>query len=397
MAAMLKPSLPLFAALSAASLPSSALPVQGGCLAVELRALEVAPGVPSRIKLLPAGAFQSVDGRPGNLPGSATERWLLTPARGAALAAGFAARKQQMLVDYEHQTLRAEKNGLPNPAAAWIGALEYLPEGPDAIHGAGLYGSVHWTAKAAALVAAQEYLYLSPVFTFDAETGEVLALLHVALTNTPGLNTDALPELQAQLSALAASQFSTMPDEGSLPTPPQEKPMKLLLAALGLSAAASEEAGMTALAALQAQVTTKDAQIVELRAKQFDPAQHIPLTEHTKVAEQLAALTALSEKTEGEQLMAAMLADSRILPANADYWKAQPLAALKVFAAVAKPLAAALTQSQTQGKPPGAPGTTVALTADELAVCSQLGIKPDDFAATKSGVKPAAKPAATSA
>ena len=41
--------------------------------------------------------------------------------------------------------------------------------------------------------------------------------------------------------------------------------MKLLLAALGLSAVASEDAGLAALPALQAQVTTKDAQIVELR------------------------------------------------------------------------------------------------------------------------------------
>jgi len=160
--------------------------------------------------------------------------------------------------------------------------------------------------------------------------------------------------------------------------------MKLLLAALGLSAVASEEAGMTALAALQSQVAGKDALIVELRAKQFDPAQHIPLTEHTKVADQLAALSAQTEKTEAESLMTAMLADSRILPANADYWKVQPLAALKAFAAVAKPLAAALTQTQTDGKPPkdGSPAVA-ALSTEEQAVAKQLGMSSEDFAKAK--------------
>jgi phage I-like protein len=155
--------------------------------------------------------------------------------------------------------------------------------------------------------------------------------------------------------------------------------MKLLLAALGLSAVASEEAGLTALTALQSQVTAKDALIVELRAKQFDPSQHIPLVEHKKVADQLAALSAQAEASQHATLMTAALADARILPANADYWKAQPLAALQAFLKDAKPLSAALGAMQTGGQPPAGGANTAVLSAEDKAVCEQLGIKPEDY------------------
>lgn len=343
-------------------------------MTVELAALGDAAGagVPRRIKLLPEGEFASVDGRPGNMKGSNTKVWRLNAMLGARLVRAFQARKQKMLIDYEHRTLRAVVDGLPNPAAAWIVGLTYLTDGaPD---GPGLYADVEWTAGAAAMVAKEEYRYISPVFPFDPDTGDVLALLHVAITNTPGLNTDALPELQAQLSAMAA-QFSTPPEPGIS----QEPPMKLLLAALGLSAVASEEAGLAALTALQSQVTAKDALIVELKAKQFDPAQHIPLTEHKKVADQLAALSAQTEASEHTTLMTAALADARILPANADYWKAQPLVVLKAFLKDAKPLSAALSGLQTGGQAPAGGALTAALTAEDKAVCEQLGIKPEDY------------------
>jgi phage I-like protein len=347
-------------------------------MTVELAALGGAAGAgaPKRIKLLPEGEFASVDGRPGNMKGSNTKVWRLTAELGARLVRAFRALKQKMLIDYEHRTLRAVVNGLPNPAAAWIVGLTYLTDGaPD---GPGLYADVEWTASAAAMVVKEEYRYISPVFPFDPDTGDVLALLHVAITNTPGLNTDALPELQAQLSAMAA-QFSTPPETGN----PQEPPMKLLLAALGLSAVASEEAGLTALTALQSQVAQKDALIVELKAKQFDPSLHIPLVEHKKVADQMAALSAQTEATEHTTLMTAALADARILPANAEYWRAQPLVALKAFLKDAKPLSAALAGLQTGGNPPAGGALTAVLSAEEKAVCEQLGIKTEDFLKTK--------------
>jgi phage I-like protein len=80
------------------------------------------------------------------------------------------------VIDYEHQTLNAATNGQPAPAAAWFSTLEWRD-------GDGLYATdVQWTERAAAMVAAGEYRFLSPVFCFDNH-GNVKALLHAALTN----------------------------------------------------------------------------------------------------------------------------------------------------------------------------------------------------------------------
>lgn len=373
----------LIAALTAGACHVTHPSVIGGAMSVELAVLAAVDGgvrrAPRRIKLLPEGEFASVDGRPANMEGSNTAVWRMTARLGARIVGAFRARKQKMIIDYEHSTLRAVPAGHPNPAAAWIVDLSYL-SGAEAPDGAGLYADVEWTPAAAAMVVDLQYRYISPVFPFDQDTGDVLDLLHVAITNTPGLNTDALPELQAQLSALAHSSFSTPPEMGNQ----QEPSMKLLLAALGLTVTATEEAGLAALNALQGQVTSLNAQVVELKGKQFDPAQHIPLSEHKKVADQLAALSAASETAEHTTLMTAALADARILPANAEYWKKQPLAALKAFLVDAKPLAAALTATQTGGQAPGGGNQPVAaLTAEDQAVCKQLGIKPEDYLKTK--------------
>ena len=138
---------------------------------------------------------------------------------------------------------------------------------------------------------------------------------------------------------------------------------------------------LTALAALRGQVAAKDKQIEALTAGQFDPAKHIPLVEHQKVAEQLAQLTAQSDKAQHDQLMTAALADARILPANEAYWRGQPLAALQAFLKDAKPIAA-LGTLQTGGTPPV--DTEVAqLTAEESTVCKMLGITAEDFLKSK--------------
>ena len=65
--------------------------------------------------------------------------------------------------------------------------------------GAGLFAvGVQWTDKARAMIAAREYRYISPVFPYNAVTGEVQKIVGLGLTNNP-----ALPGL-ANLAALSA-------------------------------------------------------------------------------------------------------------------------------------------------------------------------------------------------
>ncbi len=144
---------------------------------------ELAGGpIPTALRLLPAGHFGASDGR-------AQGPWQLTDADGLRLVAEMAARQSDRYIDYEHATLHAKQTGNPAPAAGWFSALEWRP-------GDGLWAiGIKWTAAAAERIAACEYRYISPLFSYDAASGRVLQLLGASLTNDPGL--DGLTDLAA--------------------------------------------------------------------------------------------------------------------------------------------------------------------------------------------------------
>jgi phage I-like protein len=332
--------------------------------------LAVTGAAPTEFRLLPYGRFQANDGsgRPADVPGGC---WLLDRAGAEAIAATFGTRADAMVIDYEHQTLNAPVNGKPAPAAGWIGGLEARDDGLYAV-------DVEWTAAAAEMVGARQYRYVSPVFLYSKATGQVLGVVHAALVNYAGL--DGLTDLAA-LAALAA-QFSAV-------QPEQENSMnellKKLLAALGLQESATEEAALSAMAALKAQssrVGPLDAELAALRGAAPDPAKYVPMTQHAQVQNELAALTAKVEAAERDGLMNGALGDGRILPAQEAYWRAQPVAALKAYLEVAQPIGA-LKGLQTGGQ--GGAGTSQPAGAD-LAVMKAMGLTPEQFAAGKQEV-----------
>lgn len=288
------------------------------------------------VRLIPAGEFRSADGsgRPKDAPA-----WRLDAVQAAALIARDAARASRRVVDYEHQTLLAGQNGQPAPAAGWIAGLEWR-EGEGAA--AGLFASVDWTERAAAMIAAGEYRYLSPVFAYDA-SGLVLDLGPAALTNNPGL--DGLTDLAA-LSA----RFLDIETE----TPP----MKELLKALGLAETATEADGLAAVAALKAQasdgdtrVATLTAEVATLKAAQPDPAKYVPVDAVAALTAEVAALKAAQAKSELDDLVEIGLADGRLNAALEPWARTLTPVALKAFLDKA-PAIAALKGTQTGGKKP---------------------------------------------
>ncbi|HNC97276.1 MAG TPA: phage protease, partial [Myxococcota bacterium] len=150
----------------------------------------------------------------------------------AEVVANFQAMGRDLVIDYDHQTVRAEWNGQKAPAAGWIDRLEVREDG--------LYGHVRmWTPQAAEHLKAKEYRYLSPTLIWnrpDKKTGTPTgAYLHsVALTNTPFL--DELPALVA--SDTHSPGGSTM--------------LTLLLASLGLPEKATQAEAETKINALKA-------------------------------------------------------------------------------------------------------------------------------------------------
>lgn len=133
------------------------------------------------VRILPAGAFQSKDGRPASVTQGRISHWRLDATNAAAVIAARRNGEQGFVIDYEHQTLNKVTNGQPAPAAGWFQGLEWR-------EGQGLFMvQIEWTERARAMISGGEYRYLSPVFGFDSQTGAVTYIHSVALTNDPAL------------------------------------------------------------------------------------------------------------------------------------------------------------------------------------------------------------------
>lgn len=343
-------------------------------VAVAACVAELAAGEPpTEILLIPAGVFRARDGRPEGLPG-----WRLTPERAREIIRDAETARGDLVIDYEHQTLAAEENGQPAPAAGWFRRMQWRDgEGLVAV-------DVRWSARAAEYIRAGEYRYISPVFEYDRQTGEVTAILMAAITNFPAIDG------HSDLAARAAARFS-----------PQETTMDRneLIAALGLSADATDAqitAALTAgreaaaaLTALRAELGVDEsgdpqAAVAALKtAQKPDLSQYVPKAVHDETRAQLAALRATGESAEVDRLIEAGLNDGRIPgQATADWLRQQGLAALKAHLADA-PTLEALKGTQTQGKKPPEDGSDGQLSAEERAVCKAAGITEEAFLAAK--------------
>ncbi|WP_440411133.1 phage protease [Neorhizobium petrolearium] len=349
------------------------------------------------IRLIPAGTFSGRDGRGPYHAGD-----LASLQHIAALTQRYHG-PTEILVDYEHQSLNAEKNGKPAPAAGWIKEVQARADG--------LYGRVEWTANASAAIAAKEYRYLSPVY-FHTKDGKILALQNVALTNSPNLN---LPEVSAHsiFSATANTEVS----------------MKRVLAALGLSEGAGEDDVLTAINSLLTSSTaiavaaglTKDAkseailaavqstvadrkkiaiaagqkedattdQIVEaFRSKQTatspDPTQFVPIAQVEAMQADIKALQKQLQDDKAEEAVEDAIRAGKIAPAlkewALDMHKASP-AKFEEFVGKAPVLTS--QQRTATAKAPGEAAS--ALDDADLAVMRQMGLTEEQMLKSKKG------------
>ncbi len=116
------------------------------------------------------------------------QRIEITRSMMASVIANFKKRDTgEVPIDYDHAIEFAAGTGGAVPAAGWIKGIDEGPDG-DGI----LWGSVSWTEKAAGMIQAGEYKYVSPVIDpsiRDNKTGEPQGwtLTSAALTNQPVL------------------------------------------------------------------------------------------------------------------------------------------------------------------------------------------------------------------
>ena len=145
-------------------------------------------GTDGLIKIVPKGQFAPVDGRTD----TGVPHWTMSADLAQQIIAAFDAAQTDLVVDYEHATLKAAETGQQNPAAGWISKYVWDDE-------RGLMGEVKWTQRAKDMIDSGEYRYLSPVLEYDT-LGNVRGLHSVALTNSPALDGMALAALSRQNS-----------------------------------------------------------------------------------------------------------------------------------------------------------------------------------------------------
>ena len=182
-------------------------------------------GTDGLIKIVPKGQFAPVDGRTD----TGVAHWTMTASLAQQIIAAFDAGQTDLVVDYEHATLKAAETGQQNPAAGWISKYVWDDD-------RGLMGEVKWTQRAKDMIDSGEYRYLSPVLEYDT-LGNVRGLHSVALTNSPALDGMALAALSRQ-NSINPKQETSMNKEA-------------LIKLLGLAADADDKAIEAALAEAQ--------------------------------------------------------------------------------------------------------------------------------------------------
>jgi phage I-like protein len=254
-------------------------------------------------------------------------------------------------IDIEHSSQMQAPNGLPAPAVGWIKGIE--------VRDGALWGRVEWTSVGATLVGDRAYRYLSPVFTFDFGSGEIQRIVCAGLTNTPNL----------ELAALNAAETES------------ETMDKAVLDALGLPGAATVADAVTAIATLKSEKA-----IALNAAQQPDPEKFVPKADHQLALNRIATFEAADKARadkEAEAAVDAAIAAGKVAPASRDYHLAVcreqgGLAKFQAFAASAPVIA---PPSKLGAEPPA--GQQGKLSDEELAVCRQMGMSPEDFAAAR--------------
>lgn len=360
-------------------------------------------------QLLPAGAFKARDGRPFDTEDG---HWHLTAEIAATLISNASALGQDILIDYEHQTLNKEKNGQPAPAAGWFDGSEMQWR-----EDAGLYIKPRWTDNASAYIAAKEYRFLSAVFPYNA-AGHPLEIRMAAITNDPGVvGMEALAALAASLSPTTTTQDdkeSTMDEflaellsnlrwSLNLPTTatPQDIQAELQKVIDMIKAQSGGEAALTSqglaaylkgqfeqVATLSAKTAEQTTKIATLTASngQTDLTQFVPKATYDAMVQQVAALSAKTDTQSVDSLIKEGREKGKLLACEEDYLRQyaaqQGVAALSAMLD-ARPGIAALTAVQQSSVviDPNKPKGVAVLTATQEAAAKAMGITVEQYKA----------------
>lgn len=291
------------------------------------------------------------------------DHYVFLEADADAIMAEFDRRGVHGMIDYNHQQLRAAKNGQPAPASGWITALEKTP--------AGLNARVSWTDRAKEFIANKEYRYTSPLFYKHADTNRISRFINLALTNIPGTDRQqALVALELAPSSDPSdpSDLSHSRAEGAVQTPSvvrtnpkggNNMSNQKLFKLVGLEMPGTEDQQLVAL-------ETAISSLVD---------------ENTKLKKSVDDFKSKEESVALEAAIADGLAKGRIDNAKADKLRSKSAAEVLTILEMI-PDNAAVPLGRV---PEGAAEEAVALSAEDIAYCEHNGYDQAEFAKAKKG------------
>jgi phage I-like protein len=321
-----------------------------GTLAAIAAAIEVAAGA-HRIQLFPIGTWS---GRNGLGPYILADK---AHAQRVVDATASAQGSTDIMVDYDHQAVRAPAVAGKAIAAGWVRALEAADDG--------IWAEVDWTATASAHLDAREYRYASPYFLHDKQ-GRITRIINAALTNTPNFNLEAVAAsaldgepmaLSAALAAALGLAAEASDDQAVAAIDKLKGGGTAIASALGLAADADTAAIATGIAALKA------------KADAVDPSKVVPIEQLQALNERLTAIEGDGHKA----AVASAIKQGKLVPAL-EQWALDNQAA---FASFIKSAPVILQPGIT---PPATvdPSSDV-MSADERAIASSLGLTDEQF------------------
>lgn len=343
----------------------------GDALAIALASAAGEANAPKVIQLFKMGAHPSRNGKP-----KIVRVDNLAHAERIAAATAAYHRSNEMVIDYDHQTIFAAKDGVGGQARAsgWSPKVFANDEG--------VFAEVDWTEAAASAIDKKEYRYISPVFVHDRD-GRPLFVVNATLTNTPSL--DLLPA--------AASAFSQMIGVQSMNYGPIAKALglgddaseeEILRAIANLSGAATMTAIATALGAAEGADLVAAATALKEKADNAgnpDPAKFVPVETVAALQTSVQSLTGTVTELQGDKRKVKIdqaQADGRLVPALvayatsiADDAKLDEFLAALPTTGLGKPILSDGGKLATDGK----------LDDEQLALCSSMGWDPEAYLA----------------
>lgn len=319
---------------------------QRGAIALNTIELSAALGeAPEWIQLIPAGRVTGRDGR----------SWLNSQPE--QILAFFVELARDLPIDIEHSSELKAPLGEPAPAVGWIKEL--------ADRNGEIWGRVDWNPEGGKLVGDRAYRYVSPVIVYNRDSGIIVGLTSVGLTNQPNLE---LPALNSQ--------------QGASPENKEEAMLKKILVALGLPETAGEDEAVAKIKELKKEMATANNRAENPSLDKFVPRSDYDaaIAKATNAEQALKAVKDEQLETAVNGAIDQALKDGKITPATAEYHKAQcrqegGLARFTEFCKAAPVIGGA---SGLEGKE--AKDTQTALNSEQQKVAEMFGNSAEDIA-----------------